>query len=158
MRNPFDARTRRSFLTTGGIGAVAAIGMPTVLRAAQPNAEEQANIDAVNAFCGTFTVPFDWDNMASFLSDGCKYRATQTTPVVEGPDAIVGFLRNFAGSSTAAEFVIEDTWARGPVVVNDRLDRFVLPERTLEIPVVGIFYMVDGKIAEWTDFVFDFEF
>ena len=35
-----------------------------------------------------------------------------------------------------------------------RVDRFVLPNGTVELPVVWIFYLVDGKIAEWTDFVF----
>ena len=62
----------------------------------------------------------------------------------------------FADEATAAEFEILDTWARGPVVVNDRIDRFVLPQRTLEIPVVGVFHLVEGKIVEWSDFVFDF--
>ena len=61
-------------------------------------------------------------------------------------------LESFAGSATSVEFEMRDTWARGPVVVNDRVDRFVLPNRSIEVPVVGIFYMVDGKIAEWTDF------
>ena len=74
-------------------------------------------------------------------------------PNVVGP---FGLLQSFAGNATSAEFEITDTWARGPVVVNDRMDRFVLPNRTLEIPVVGVFYLVDGQIAEWTDFVFDF--
>ena len=123
--------------------------------AAQPTAVEQDNIGTVNDFCATFAVPFDWDKMASFLRDDCKYRASQTIPMVEGPGAIVGLLKSFAGNATSAGFEIIDTWARGPVVVNDRVDRFALPANNLDIPVVGVFYMVDGKIAEWTDFVFD---
>ena len=109
----------------------------------------------MNDFCATFAVPFDWDKMASFLRDDCKYRASQTVRMVEGPDAIVGLLKSFAGNATSAGVEIVDTWARGPVVVNDRVDRFALPANNLDIPVVGVFYMVDGKIAEWTDFVFD---
>ena len=42
------------------------------------------------------------------------------------------------------------------MVVNDRVDRFVLPDRSLDIPVVGVFHLIDDKVAEWTDFVFDF--
>ena len=42
------------------------------------------------------------------------------------------------------------------MVVNDRVDRFVLLDRSLDIPVVGVFHLIDGKIAEWSDFVFDF--
>ena len=154
MRRPSHRVTRRSFLTAGSAGAMAAVAMRPI-GAAQATAAEQDNIVTVNDFCATFAVPFDWDKMASFLRDDCKYRASQTIPMVEGPDAIVGLLKSFAGNATSAGFEIVDTWARGPVVVNDRVDRFALPANNLDIPVVGIFYMVDGKIAEWTDFVFD---
>ena len=53
-----------------------------------------------------------------------------------------------------AEFEVVDSWARGPLVVNDRVDRFTLPDQSMEIPVVGVFHMIDGKIAEWTDYTF----
>ena len=154
MRRPIHRVTRRSFLTAGSVGALTAVAMRPV-GAAQPTAAEQNNIATVNDFCATFAVPFAWDKMTSFLSDDCKYRASQAIQMVEGPDAIVGLLKSFAGNATSAEFEIVDTWARGPVVVNDRVDRFALPDSNLDIPVVGVFYMVDGKIAEWTDFVFD---
>ena len=134
---------------------MASVAMPGQVGAAQPSTEERVNITAVNDFCATFVVPFDWDKIGSFLSDNCKYRASQNTPMVEGPEVIARLLESFVGNATSAEFEILDTWARGPVVANDRVDRFALPDRTLDIPVVGIFYLVDGKIAEWTDFVLD---
>ena len=148
--------SRRSFLASGGIGGMAALAMRREVGAAQSTPEEDGNIMVVNAFCSAFVVPIDWGNVAAPLSGDCKYRASQTIPLVEGPDAIVGLLESFTENATAVEFEIVDTWARGPVVVNDRIDRFVQPDRTIEIPVVGIFYLVDGKITEWTDFVFDF--
>ena len=148
--------SRRSFLASGGIGGMAAFSMQREVGAAQSTPEEDGNIVVVNAFCSAFVVPMDWENVAASLSSDCKYRASQTIPLVEGPDAIVGLLESFTENATAVEFEIVDTWARGPVVVNDRIDRFVQPDRTIEIPVVGIFYLVDGKITEWTDFVFDF--
>ena len=151
-----DSRvTRRAFLAAGSIGAMASVAMRGQAAATQLSTGEQANLTSVNDFCAAFTVPLDWARIASFLSDDCKYRASQTIQMVEGPDAIVGLLQSFVGTATSVEFEMLDTWARGPVVVNDRVDRFVLPNRTLEIPVVGVFYVVDGKIAEWTDFVFD---
>ena len=134
---------------------MASVAMPGRVGAAQPSTEEAANTRAVNDFCATFVVPFDWEKMAPYLSNDCKYRASQNIPMVEGSAAIVALLESFAGNATSAEFEILDTWARGPVVTNDRVDRFVLPNRTLSIPVVGVFYLVDGKIAEWTDFVPD---
>ena len=109
MHKPIHPMTRRSFLATGSAGAMAAVAMPRPAHAAQPTAEEQANIAAVNGFCATFDVPFDWDKMASYLAGGCKYRASQDAPMTEGPDTIVGFLRSFAGTATAASFEIVDT-------------------------------------------------
>ena len=156
MRKLIQRVTRRSFLTAGSVGTMVAVAMPYEVGAVQPTPEEEGNIAVVNAFCAAFVVPFDWERVAASLRSDCKYRASQNIPMVEGPDAIVGLLQSFAGNATSAEFEITDTWARGPVVVNDRMDRFVLPNRTLEIPVVGVFYLVDGQIAEWTDFVFDF--
>ena len=158
MKKSINHLTRRSFIAVGSAGTIAGLTMPSPAHGAPPTAEEQANITAVNGFCAAFTVPFDWDKVASYLASDCKYRATQTAPVAEGPDAIVGGLRSFADTATAASFEVVDTWARGPVVVNDRIDRFALPERTFDIPVIGVFYLVDGKIQEWTDFVFDFDF
>ena len=99
-------------------------------------------------------MPINWDRIASHLAVDCKYRASQEYPMVEGLDAIKALLGEFLDSATTVEFEIVDTWARGPVVVNDRFDRFTLPDRTLEIPVVGIFHLIDGAISEWTDFVF----
>lgn len=151
--------TRRSFLTAGSVAAVAvavaAAAVPVEVDAGQATAEEASNIAVVNAFCAAFVVPFDWEKIATPLTSDCKYRASQNVPLVEGPDAIVEFLQSFAGNATSVGFDVIDTWARGPVVVNDRVDRFVLPDRSLDIPVVGVFHLIDGKIAEWTDFVFD---
>ena len=156
MRHPRHDPTRRSFLATAGLGTLAAT-VPNRALAAQPTAEEQANRAVVNDFCAAFVVPLDWDRIASFVTADCKYRATQEIAIVEGPAAIVELLRGFVDQATFAEFEIRDTWARGPVVVNDRIDRFTLPDRSMEIPVVGVFHLVDRKIAEWSDFVFDFE-
>ena len=146
--------TRRSFLATGGAGVIASVATRP-LAAAQPTAAEQSNIAAVNDFCATFVVPMDWGRMASFLAADCKFRGSQTLPMVEGPDAIVEFLKGFAGNATAMSFEVFDTWAKGPVVINHRVDKFELPQNNIEATVIGVFYLVNGKIAEWTDYVSD---
>jgi limonene-1,2-epoxide hydrolase len=37
--------------------------------------------------------------------------------------------------------------------MNERTDRFVRPDRTNTFHVVGVFFVRDGKIAEWTDYI-----
>ena len=145
--------TRRTFLTATGAGAVAA-ALPRRLGAAELTPAEQANLEVVNDFCAGWTLPIDWDKLGAALAADCKFRPTQTMPVVEGRDAIIAMLRDFAREATAAEFEVVDSWARGPIVVNDRVDRFALPGNNVEVPVVGVFHVVDGKIAEWSDFTF----
>ncbi len=151
-----DARlSRRSMLAAGGLGLAGVLARPA--GAAQPTAEEAANVEVVNALCAAFTAPLDLPRITGHLTADCKYRATQTAPMVEGPAAIEAFLDGIAGSASAIEFEVVDTWARGPVVVDDRIDRFTFPDQQLDIPVVGVFHLIDGKIAEWTDFVFGIE-
>ena len=153
-RRPANGLTRRTMLTTSGLGLAGVLARPAT---AQPTAEESANFRVVNQFCAAFAAPLDWPRITSHLTAECKYRATQTAPMVEGSAAIEALLDGFVGSASAIEFEVVDTWARGPVVVDDRIDRFTLPDQQLDIPVVGVFHLIDGKIAEWTDFVFDIE-
>ena len=48
-------------------------------------------------------------------------------------------------------FEILDTFARGPMVVNERIDRFSnFPLKSWH--GVGVFFLKDGKIVEWYDY------
>ena len=50
------------------------------------------------------------------------------------------------------EFEIVQTFARGPMVVNERFDRFTMPQRSMEWHGIGVFMLKNGKIAEWNDY------
>ena len=60
MRHTHHDVTRRTFLATGGLGALAAAA-PRRALAAQPTAVEEANVTVVNEFCAAFVAPIDWD-------------------------------------------------------------------------------------------------
>ena len=145
--------TRRGFLATAGISAAATV-LPSRTDAATLTVAERDNLKLVTDFCTAWGVPIDWNKIGSFLAADCKFRPTQTTPLVEGRDAIIMMLRGFAEEATSCEFEVLDSWARGPIVVNDRVDRFDLPEQSMEVPVAGVFHVIDGKIAEWSDYTF----
>ena len=40
----------------------------------------------------------------------------------------------------------------GNVVFNERIDRFEVDGQSVELPVVGVFEVRDGKIAAWRDY------
>ena len=45
-----------------------------------------------------------------------------------------------------------DRFAKGPVVVMEKLNQFSLPEKTRTSHVVAVFFMKKGKITEWTEY------
>lgn len=147
---------RREALTTLGLGAAAAVALPRRAHAAALTQAEQANVDVVNAFCATWVAPVDLSKLGSYLADDCVYRATETAPPSTGRATIIEGLEGFLGDATFVEFEVLDTFARGPIVVNERIDRFTLPDRSIEWRGVGVFYLKDGAIAEWSDFTIAF--
>ncbi len=50
------------------------------------------------------------------------------------------------------EFQVNNISANGNVVLTERVDSFVLPDKTITLPVMGTFEVVDGKIAAWRDY------
>lgn len=136
---------RRTFLV-GGLAA--ALARPAA--AAEPTPAEKANLALVTAFCASFAER-DMTRISSFLADACVYRVTETAPPLTGRDAL-DRIRNYVERSNKIEFKILDSWARGPVVVNERIDTFISPERTNAFHLTGVFFIKDGKIAEWTDY------
>jgi len=50
------------------------------------------------------------------------------------------------------EFRVLNLVADGNVVMTERVDVFTLPNKAVELPVMGIFEVRDGKIAKWRDY------
>ena len=50
------------------------------------------------------------------------------------------------------EFRVPNIVGDGDVVLTERVDVFVLPNKTIELPVMGTFEVRDGKIAAWRDY------
>jgi len=153
MRNTTDPVVRRRFLAIGGAGVAAAI-IPKAAAAADLTAAEQANVDVVNAFCDAWSSG-DANKITSYLADDCIVRFNVSDPKskpVQGREAVAGQIAKFLGGSKIT-FIVNDTWAHGVVVANNRVDRLVSPQRTSDFHLTGVFYLRDGKIVEWSDYV-----
>ncbi len=133
----------------GGLAA-GALAFPPSAAAADPTPAERAALDLVTAFCQSFASR-DITKIAPFLADNCVYRITESAPPLTGA-AAVDRIRNYVERSTTVEFKILESWVKGPVVVNERMDHFVSPEREVSYHLTGVFFVKDGKIAEWTDY------
>ena len=142
--------SRRAFLTTAGLGAAALLGGARSAGAAEWSAAERANVQTVTEFCAAWATR-DMTRVLPFLADDCVYRMTETTPPANGHDGIIQRLKPTIDNATLVEFRVLDTMAAGPIVINHRVDRF-MTARPLTWEGVGVFFVKDGKIKEWSDY------
>ena len=78
-------------------------------------------------------------------------RALPVEPAV-GPEAIKAVFAMFTTGVERIEFRVLNIAAHGDTVLTERVDVFVLPNVTIELPVMGTFEVRDGKIAKWRDY------
>lgn len=142
---------RRSLMGAGGLGALMLAGFAEKAAAAEPTAQEKANIAVVNAFFDA-TRPKDAAKALSYMTDDCVYRMTETLPPAKGHEAIAKTLAQFVDHADKISFQIYATCALGPIVINHRLDTFTSKTNPLLFEGVGVFFLKGGKIAEWTDY------
>lgn len=106
--------------------------------------------EVVQRFCDAWEGG-DLDHVLSFLSDGCVYHNIPMDPVV-GTDAIRAFIDSFAGGVDHVTFEVVNIAATGNAVLTERIDRFVTPDKTTSLPVMGTFEVLDGRIIAWRDY------
>jgi len=108
-------------------------------------------LDVVSRFCAAWT-EVDVDAICAFFAPGAVYHNMPLDPV-HGVDAIRTTIEGFTGGVERIEFRIVNIAADGPVVLTERVDAFITPARTVELPVMGTFEIdADGRIAAWRDY------
>lgn len=143
---------RRGFLAAGA-GAIALAGMARSANAAELTIDEQANVQLVNDFCATWP-SHDLDRLMAFFADDGAYRMTETTPLADGRDAVSDRIQTILNN--VDRFDVLDTFARGPMVINERIDYFSnFALKTWH--GVGVFFIREGKIVDWYDYTIKME-
>ena len=141
---------RRTLLGAGGLAGLAALAGGTAL-GAQSSAAERDNVRIVTDFCASWSTR-DLGTILPFLAADAVYRMSETVPPVTGPEGVEERLGSWLESSQQIEFRVLETFAKGPIVVNHRIDRFVSTTRPLTWEGVGVFFVQEGRIKEWQDF------
>ena len=139
--------TRRQAITAAALGTLAA-GYPLSLQGAKQTAQEKANIQVVKDFCEAWP-GHDVGKIMSYFADNCAYRPLETMETAKGRDAVEKEIKHFVNN--VERFEILETWARGPMVINQRIDRFT----RFQIKAwhgTGVFFLKDGQIVEWFDY------
>ncbi len=111
----------------------------------------ESPLETVNRFCAAWPA-LDVDALVAFFADDATYHNIPVDPVT-GAEAIGEAIRGFTTGVERVEFEVLRAAADGPVVMNERIDRFVWPGgHTAELPVMGTFEVHDGKITAWRDY------
>ncbi len=106
--------------------------------------------DIVSDFCAAWA-RLDLDELLGYFTPDAVYHNIPIDPVV-GVEAIRSMMEMFTTGVERIEFQVRHLVAHDNVVLTERVDTFVQPERTIELPVMGVFEIVDGKIAAWRDY------
>lgn len=111
-----------------------------------------ANTDLIDAFVAAWGTQ-DIDRIMSFFAPGAVYTNVPIEPPNEGLEAIRKTIEGFAGMAQKIEFIVKHTTenANG-VVMNERIDRFLIKDKWAQAPVVGVFEIEGGKIKAWRDY------
>ena len=144
---------RRSFITMTGIGASVFGLSGWNASAAEMTDEERQNVKVLEQFLtARWTVPFNAERIGEFLAEDC-IRGTDDIRL-HGRKAILEELTTGYKDTTAADFKILQTWARGPLLMNERIEHTTVGGRSGggEWHGLGFFHLRDGKIMEWRTF------
>jgi limonene-1,2-epoxide hydrolase len=149
MARTRSAVDRRAFVTTGAAGlGLALAGLSRHAEAADWSAAEKANVQIVNAFCAAFGER-DLAKVLAPLADNVTYRPIETAEPVKGREQVTARIKSFIGR--AGRWDVLETFAKGPMVINERIDHINGGEFK-SWHGVGVFYLKDGKIVDWYDY------
>ena len=107
----------------------------------------------VRDFCAAWSRR-DIAELLGYFTDDAVYHNIPLAPV-SGKDGIREVLNLFVPPAETIAFEMLHLAARGNVVFTERVDRFSMAGKAIEVPVAGVFEVRDGKIAAWRDY-FDF--
>lgn len=142
--------TRREFLAAGGAAPFAlALGAQSGSR--ELTMDEKANVEVVNDFSDAWAT-HDPVKITSYLADDVVFRFSQDGDAATGRTTMREQLEASFGTMRKIEFEVLETFAAGPMVANLRVDYLTNADGERNaFRVAGVFYVKDGKIAEWID-------
>ena len=107
--------------------------------------------EVVRKFCQA-VARADVQELASFFTEDAVYHNIPIAPVT-GRAAIEATLAQFIAPGARVEFELKGLAARDALVLTERVDRFEMGGKKIEIAVMGAFEVTpDGKISAWRDY------
>src|SRR5690606_19666765 len=109
------------------------------------------NLDTVLSFIELWKTR-DLDRILAAMTEDCFYHNIPWPPM-NGHGEIRAGLEMFLGDAEEIEWIVSHAAeSASGVVLTERVDRFRIKGRWLEMPVMGTFELRDGRIARWRDY------
>lgn len=94
----------------------------------------------------------DLNALLAEMTEDCFYHNIPWPPM-NGHTEIAAGLSAFLGDASEIEWLVHHAAeSASGVVLTERVDRFKIGDRWIELPVMGTFELRDGKIARWRDY------
>ena len=108
------------------------------------------NTEIVTAFCRAWSNR-DVDEILAYFSEDAVYH-NMPMPPMQGKPAIKTILQQIVSPTSWIEWETLNMAEAGNVVFTERVDRFEMGGKKVELPVAGVFEIEGGKIKAWRDY------
>ena len=108
------------------------------------------NVTIIRNFISDWS-SLDADKLADYFTEDGTYYNMPIAPVT-GKDSVRKFIAGFIANWTETHWDLLNIAATGNIVIAERLDRTRTSAGNVDLPCVGVFEMVDGKISIWRDY------
>ncbi len=108
------------------------------------------NTDLVTAFCRAWS-NCDVDEILGYFAEDAVYH-NMPMPPIQGKPAIKATLQQIVSPTSWIEWETLNIAEAGNVVFTERVDRFEMVGKKVELPVAGVFEIENGKINAWRDY------
>ncbi len=108
------------------------------------------NTDLVSAFCRAWSNR-DVDEILGYFTEDAVYH-NMPMPPMQGKPAIKTILQQIVSPTSWIEWETLNIAEAGSIVFTERVDRFEMAGKKVELPVAGVFEIENGKIKAWRDY------
>ena len=108
------------------------------------------NTELVSAFCRAWSNR-DVDELLGYFAEDAVYH-NMPMPPMQGKPAIKTLLQQIVSPTSWIEWETLNIAEAGNVVFTERVDRFEMGGKKVELPVAGVFEIEGGKIKAWRDY------
>lgn len=122
--------------------------------AAVPLASIREPLDTIAAFVDTFVAAWpsaDASPLSDFFTEDAVYCNGPLEPVI-GRVAILATLESFMELAGSVSVDVVHAIADGHLVMTERVDYFESDDRSVALPVLGVFELNGGRIVAWRDY------